>query len=116
MSPFQFIFQLAENDGDWSREELLQQVADFSSNSADLQALVIMSHGDCDGNMSVANNEVVSVQQVIDTFCTRGTTSKVKKQGLYLTFYVLAPTLCVVKSGLNFQKDSRLREILPLES
>ena len=75
MSPFQFIFQLAENDGDWSREELLQKVADFSYKSADLQALVIMSHGDCDGNMSVANNE-----QVIDTFCTQGTgtTSKVR--------------------------------------
>ena len=71
---------MAENDGDWSREELLQRVADFSSNSADLQALVIMSHGDCNGNMTVANNEVVSVQQVIDTFRARvtGTTSKVK--------------------------------------
>ena len=69
---------MAENERDWSREELLQRVADFSSNSADLQGLVIMSHGDCNGNMSVANDEVVSVQQVIDSFCTRGTTSKVK--------------------------------------
>ena len=69
---------MAENGRDWSREELLQRVANFSSNSADLQALVIMSHRDCNGNMSVANNEVVSVQQIIDTFCTRGTTSKVK--------------------------------------
>ena len=78
MKPCQFIFQVVENDGDWSREELLQRVADFSSKSANLQALLIMSHGDCNGNISVANNEVVSVQQIIDTFCTRGTTSKVK--------------------------------------
>ena len=69
---------MVENDGDWSREELLQRVADFSSKSADLQALVIMSHGDCNGNISVSDNEVVSVQQIIDTFCTRGATSKVK--------------------------------------
>ena len=81
MNPCQYIFQVAENDGDWSREELLQRVADFSSNSADLQELVIMSHGDGNGNMYVANNELVSVQQVIDAFCTgvTGTTSKVKK-------------------------------------
>ena len=80
MNTCQFMFQVAENDGDWSREELLQRVADFSSKSADLQALVIMSHGDCNGNISVANKEVVSVQQVIDTFCTQGTgtTSKVR--------------------------------------
>ena len=69
---------MAENERDWSREELLQRVADFSSKSADIPALVIMSHGDCNGNISVATNEVVSVQRVIDAFCTRGTTSKVK--------------------------------------
>lgn len=49
----------------------MEIIAEFSAKPADLQCLVIMGHGDLDGNISDINSESISVQDIIDAFSAK---------------------------------------------
>ena len=63
---------------DIDKESLLWRVSDFvSQETADLYGLVIMAHGDTDGNICDANGQPFSVQRVVDAFCAGSSKHKV---------------------------------------
>lgn len=64
---------------DIGKDSLLKHISEFArEDTAYLYALVIMAHGDLNGNVSDVNSEPISVQSVIDAFCHGTLTPKVR--------------------------------------
>ena len=78
---------------DATKETVLQKIVDLVTHrAADLYCVIIMGHGDLDGNISDINSKPISVQEIIDAM-DQAAKSAVKVHYTYQTYIISLPNL-----------------------
>lgn len=62
---------------DFDEEAILREIQSFANRNdhGHIMVILILAHGDLDGDISCVGDETVSVQAVVDSMCTKMTQS-----------------------------------------